>query len=179
MEDTLEVLRFPIGKYVHPESYTPADLQEWVATIDALPKWMDHCIENLDAVQLATPYRPGGWTISQVVHHLADSHINAYVRLKLALTEDAPTVKPYEEAAWAELYDAKELPVNISVTLLHALHRRWVAALKNMKPEDWDRTYFHPEQKKNIALWKMTANYAWHSRHHTEHIKRLRDQMGW
>src|SRR3954470_11573380 len=131
MEATLEELKYPIGKYQKPEAHTPELRKEWIAVLQALPSWMDVCIENLDEHQLQTPYREGGWTIQQVIHHVADSHMNAYVRLKLALTEDNPTIKPYDENAWAKLIDTDIVPVNISVTLLHSMHRRWVAILKN------------------------------------------------
>jgi hypothetical protein len=179
MEDNMEHLRYPVGRYQVPDVYTTKALNEWITIIEALPSWMDVCIENLDEVHLQTPYRPGGWTVQQVIHHVADSHINAYVRLKLALTEDNPTIKPYQEARWAELADTQIVPVNISVTLLHALHRRWVAVLRNMEPKDWERTYYHPDNKRDYPLWEMTAMYAWHSRHHMEHIRQLRERMNW
>jgi hypothetical protein len=179
MEDNLELLKYPIGRYQKPETYTPEELEPWIKAIEALPSWMDVCIENLDAHQLHVPYRPGGWTTQQVIHHLADSHMNAYVRVKLALTEDNPTVKPYKEASWAELKDTELVPANISITLLHAMHRRWVVLLKNMSPEDHERTYFHPEHQRNVPLWEVTAMYAWHGRHHMEQIRQLRQRMGW
>ncbi len=140
---------------------------------------MENAILNLDEQQLNIPYRDGGWTVKQVVHHVADSHMNAYVRFKLALTEDNPTIKPYEEALWAELSDTKNLPVNISLTLLHALHARWVELMKNMTEEEWNRTIFHPEQKRKIKLWDMAGTYAWHGKHHAAHITSLRDKNGW
>jgi len=179
MENNLEQLKYPIGRYEKPEAYTQNDLKEWTGVLQALPSWMDACIENLDEHQLQTPYREGGWTIQQVVHHVADSHMNAYIRLKLMLTEDNPTVKPYNETAWAELADTKVVPVNISVTMLHTLHRRLVALLQHMQPSDWERTYYHPEHKRNFPVWEVVAMYAWHSRHHTEHIRQLRQRMGW
>ena len=179
MENDMENLRYPIGRYQKPEAMTPELMQEWIKVLDVLPSWMDACIENLDESQLQVPYREGGWTIQQVVHHVADSHMNAYIRLKLALTEDNPTVKPYDEGAWAELEDVKRVPVNISVTMLHTLHRRMVAMLRYMKPAEWERTYFHPEHKRNFPVWEVVALYAWHSRHHTEHIRQLRQRMNW
>lgn len=179
MENDLEELRYPIGRYQKPEVWNPEMVQDWIKVLEVLPLWMDACIENLDEAQLQVPYREGGWTIQQVVHHVADSHVNAYIRLKLALTEDNPTIKPYDENAWALLEDVKRVPVNISVTMLHTIHRRMVAILKNMKPADWERTYFHPEHKRTFPLWEMVATYAWHSRHHTEHIRRLRERMSW
>jgi len=179
MENNLEELKYPIGKYQKPDGYTPEMQQEWISVLAALPSWMDACIENLDEHQLQTPYRDGGWTIQQVVHHVADSHLNAYVRLKLALTEDNPVIKPYNEKEWAELPDSSLVPVNISVTLLHSLHRRMVAILQNMKPSDWERTYFHPQQQRNFPLWEVVALYAWHSKHHTAHIMNLRERKNW
>ena len=179
MENNMEHLQYPIGRYRKPDACTPEQIQEWIKTLQVLPSWMDACIENLDEKQLQVPYREGGWTIQQVVHHVADSHMNAYIRLKLALTEDNPIIKPYDEKAWAELIDTKLVPVNVSVTLLHSMHRRMVAVLQNMKPGDWDRTYFHPEHKRSFPVWEMVALYAWHSRHHTEHIKQLRERMKW
>ena len=178
MEENLEQLKYPIGRYIKPDTYTPQLLHEWIAAIQALPSWMDACIENLDHEHLQISYREGGWTIQQVVHHIADSHMNAYIRLKLALTEDNPTVKPYNENAWAALPDTQAVPVNISVTMLHTLHRRMVALLNHMQAHEWERTYYHPEHKRNFPVWEMAAMYAWHSRHHTEHIRQLRVKMG-
>lgn len=139
---------YPIGRYEKPAAYTPAMLEDWINIMEIAPTWLDPCIENLDEEQLMTPYRPGGWNITQIIHHLADSHMVAYMRLKLALTEDNPVVKPYFEALWAELPDANKVPVNVSITLLHALHRRWVAAFRAMSPEQWLLTFHHPEHKK-------------------------------
>ena len=179
MENNIEHLQYPIGRYSKPDTLTPELMQEWIKVLQVLPSWMDACIENLDENQLHVPYREGGWTIQQVVHHVADSHMNAYIRIKLALTEDNPTVKPYDEKAWAELADTGLVPVNISVTLLHTIHRRMVVLLQNMQPGDWERTYYHPEHKRNFPLWEVVALYAWHSRHHTEHIRQLRERMNW
>jgi hypothetical protein len=179
MEQDIEKLKYPIGPYQKPDNYTPELISDSIAILTALPSWMDVCIENLDEHQLHTPYREGGWTIQQVVHHVADSHMNAYIRLKLALTENNPTIKPYDESAWAKLIDTDIVPVNISVTLLHSMHRRWVAVLKNMQPKDWERTYYHPEHQRNFPIWEMTAMYAWHSKHHTAHITSLRQRMNW
>jgi hypothetical protein len=179
MEDTLEQLKYPIGKFQKSSKFDPGQTNQWISAISALPAWLDGCIENLDEHQLKTPYRPGGWTVAQVIHHVADSHMNAYIRLKLALTEDIPVVKPYKEALWAELPDVHIVPVNVSSTLLHALHKRWVQTLRSMQHADWERSYYHPEHKRNVPLWEMTELYAWHGRHHTEHIKQLRHRMNW
>jgi len=177
--DQIETMKYPIGKFQKPAHYDSANLAEWIDTIKAMPGWIDACIENLDEFQLNTPYRDGGWTVQQLVHHLADSHMNAYIRLKLALTEDEPVIKPYLEKSWAELPDSLYVPVNVSTTLLHALHRRWGYTLEKMMISDWERTYFHPEHQKNVALWEMTALYAWHCKHHTQHIMQLRKKMNW
>ena len=179
MDNNLEQLQYPIGRYHKPATCTPELIHEWINVLKVLPSWMDACIENLDEAQLQVPYRDGGWTIQQVVHHVADSHLNAYVRLKLALTEDNPTVKPYDEKAWAELPDVQTVPVNISTTMLHTIHRRMVAQLQHMQPADWERTYFHPEHQRSFPVWELVALYAWHSRHHTEHIRQLRARKGW
>lgn len=179
MEESHTQLAYPIGHFTAPEKHYPEMQREWIEAIAALPSWLDVCIENLDEAQLDTPYRPGGWTVNQVIHHLADSHMNAYIRLKLALTEESPVIKPYEEKLWAEMPDVSIIPVNVSITLLHALHRRWVATLNNMAESDWERSYFHPEHERYVPLWEMTDLYAWHGRHHMEQIRTLRNRMGW
>ena len=140
---------------------------------------MENAVLNLDEAQLNTQYRDGGWTVKQVVHHVADSHMNAYIRFKLRLTEDSLIIKPYDEAAWAEMADTKNLPVNISLTLLHALHSRWIEVLKNMSREDLDKTAYHPESKIEYTLWGLLGLYAWHSKHHVAHITSLRERMKW
>jgi hypothetical protein len=179
MENNTEQLKYPIGRYEKPGGYTPGLIKEWIGVLKAMPSWMDVCIENLDEHQLKVPYREGGWNIQQVIHHVADSHMNAYIRLKLALTEDNPTVKPYSESAWANLIDTELVPVNISVTILHGLHRRLVVLLEHMQQADWERTYYHPEHNRNFPVWEMVAMYAWHSKHHTAHIQQLRERMNW
>ena len=173
----LEQLKYPIGRYSKPETVSPELIKEWVSYIKALPSWLDACIENLDESHYAIPYRDGGWTIQQVVHHIADSHMNAYIRLKLALTEDQPTIKPYDENAWANLPDTILTPVNVSVTLLHGLHRRMAIILDNMQPSDWERNYFHPQYNRLFPIWEMVALYAWHGRHHVAHIMQLKNKL--
>lgn len=171
--------RFPIGSY-EPQPFSIEQKIEWLADIKFLPLHLENAILNLDEQQLQTPYRDGGWTVHQLVHHVADSHINAYCRFKVGMTEDNPVIKPYEEKLWAELHDVKKLPVNISITLLHALHARWHEALKSVSDDDWNnRTVFHPEQKKTIRLWNLLGMYSWHGRHHVAHILKLREKMGW
>jgi len=177
-------LRYPIGKVDDQPYSTKSGYDEKIKAallreIQLCPSMLEHAIANLDEQQLDIPYRNGGWTTKQVVHHVADSHMNAYIRFKLALTEDNPTIKPYDEAAWARLSDTQNLPVNISLTLLHALHTRWVELMKKMTEDEWKRTIFHPEHKQEIALWDMLATYAWHGKHHTAHITSLRERMGW
>lgn len=170
--------RYPIGKY-QPQPFSEQQKQEWINDIRFLPLALENAILNLDAAQLDTPYREGGWTVKQLVHHVADSHINAYCRFKLGLTEDNPTIKPYEENLWAQLKDTQNLPVNVSLTLLHAVHIRWVEVLVNMSDEDFNRTVFHPEHKKEMSLWFLLGMYAWHSKHHTAHVTSLRERMNW
>ncbi len=174
----MEDLRYPIGKY-QPQPFSEKQLKEWLIDIQFLPQHLENAVLNLDDQQLSTPYRDGGWTVKQVVHHVADSHINAFIRFKLGLTEENPAIKPYLEAEWARLPDTQNLPVNVSLTLLHALHTRWLEVLKNIKAEEWDRTVFHPEHKKEMTLWFLLGMYAWHSRHHVAHITSLRERKGW
>ena len=173
-----ENLRYPVGR-AEEVPYDEKVKQSYLVDIQMCPSLLEDAVSNLDDHQLNTAYRDGGWTIKQVVHHVADSHMNAYIRFKLALTEDNPTIKPYNEAAWAELSDTKNLPINISLTLLFALHARWTELLKNNTMEDWQKTVFHPERKQNVSLWNLLSTYAWHGRHHTAHITKLRERMGW
>jgi hypothetical protein len=174
----MEDLRYPIGKYV-PQPFSPKQLQDWLIDITFLPQHLENAILNLDEEQINTPYRPQGWTVKELVHHVADSHMNAYIRFKLGLTEDNPTIKPYDEVAWATLVDSQNLAVNISLTLLHALHVRWIELLKAISTNDWNRTVYHPENKNNLSLWHLLGTYAWHSRHHVAHITSLRERMNW
>ena len=169
MNETSIDPRYPIGKY-QPQPYSDKQLKDWLNDIRFLPGLVENAILNLDGAELDTPYREGGWKISQLVHHIADSHMNAYMRFKLALTEENPTIKPYEEKKWAELADTR-LPVNISVTLLHALHARWFEVAKNISGDEWNRTVYHPEHKKDISLWYLLGMYSWHGRHHVAHIE--------
>jgi uncharacterized damage-inducible protein DinB len=162
-------LRYPIGRY-EPKPYSEELKKEWLHNIRQLPTELEYAIQNLDAAQLQSPYREGGWTIHQLVHHVADSHMNAYVRFKLALTEDDVTVKSYEEQLWAELDDVKALPVNISITLLHALHARLYAAIKNLREDQWNRTLNYPGKPAPVTIWFLLGMYSWHGKHHTAHI---------
>lgn len=173
-----ENLSYPIGKY-QPQPFSQKQKEEWLLDLKFLPSELELAVQNLDEAQLQTPYRDGGWTVQQVVHHVADSHMNAYMRFKLGLTESNPTIKPYDQDAWAQLNDTKTLPVNISLTLLHALHRRLFATLENLIDEDWQRTVFHPEQQKQITLWHLLGMYSWHGKHHVAHVNNLKEKMGW
>jgi len=171
-------LRYPRGKYL-PQPFSHKQKEEWLLDIKFLPSELELSVQNLDAYQLSTPYREGGWTVQQLIHHVADSHMNAYIRFKLALTEDEPTIKPYDQDAWVQLNDVKNLPVNVSLTLLHALHQRWVAMIEELSEGQWERAIFHPEHKKLISLWEMLGMYAWHGKHHLAHIVGLRERKGW
>ncbi len=181
--DEVDQLRYPIGKETEqPEYSTGFDEQlkiQLLSDIKMLPSNLEFAIQNLDAAQLDTPYRPGGWTVKQLIHHVADSHINAYTRFKLGLTEENPVIKPYEQEAWANLSDTQKLPVNISLTLLHALHVRWHQLMVDMTESQWQRTVYHPERKSSITLWNLLKSYSWHGRHHTAHINQLRERMKW
>ena len=173
----LDNLRFPIGKFIPPSSSAPAVRAAHIHTLRNLPEHLRAAVSGLDDTQLDTPYREGGWTVRQVVHHVADSHANSYVRFKLALTEDWPTIKPYDEAAWAKLADSR-LPVKISLDMIEGLHERWVGLLESLSEDDFQKGYQHPEMgRQNLA--KVLALYDWHSRHHTAHITSLRARQGW
>lgn len=171
-------LRYPIGRFELPSSTTPSERVTWIAEIAQAPAGLRAAIAGLSAEQLEASYRDDGWTLRQVVHHLADSHINAYVRVKLALTEENPIIKAYDEARWAELEDSRATPVEISLQLFTALHKRWVTLLESLTEEDLMRTFHHPESGV-IRLDQQIALYAWHGRHHIAHITAFRKRMGW
>ncbi len=171
-------LRYPIGKFSAPASVSDADRAGFISDIAAAPARLRAAVGGLSATQIATPYRDGGWTVRQLAHHVPDSHMNAYIRFKLALTEEEPTIKPYEEARWAELADSAETPVEISLALLDALHTRWVTLLRAIKPADWSRKFRHPEMGP-MTLERTLALYAWHGKHHVAHITALRQRNGW
>ena len=170
-------LRFPIGEFVMPSSVTPQLRTAAISAIADMPARMREAVRGLSETQLDTPYRPGGWTVRQVVHHVPDSHLNAYVRVKLALTEDNPTIKPYDQDAFAGLPDQK-LPVDVSLSLVDSLHARWVAVLKALTPQQFARPLYHPEIGA-ITIDYLVQTYGWHSRHHVAHITRLREREGW
>ncbi|MGZ5189591.1 MAG: YfiT family bacillithiol transferase [Flavisolibacter sp.] len=175
---TTSDLRYPIGKF-EPQDFSEELKEQWLSDIRFLPNGVENAIHDLDEKQLETPYREGGWTINQVVHHLADSHMNAYIRLKLGYTEENPQIKPYEEQLWALTADVKNLPINISITLLHALHQRLYEFLKSFTDADWKKTVFHPQHNKQMSLWQLLGTYSWHGRHHVAHITGLRERSGW
>jgi hypothetical protein len=175
----MEELQYPIGRYERPAAFTPAARATCIAEIAATPRALSEAVEGLTAVQLDTPYRPGGWTVRQVVHHLADSHLNAYVRTRLALTEEAPTIRPYDEKRWAELDDARSGPVGASLALLSALHERWVALLASLDESALQRLFHHPEFPDPVSINELVPMYAWHGKHHVAHITSLREREGW
>ncbi len=171
-------LRYPVGKFEYQGALSETQRSGLIQQIADMPANLRSAITALSDTQLDTPYRPGGWTVRQVVHHLPDSHMNSYVRFKLALTEEEPTIKPYAEARWAELADTSTTPIDVSLTLLESLHDRWVRLLRSLSPEQWKRTFRHPDLGP-MNLEKTLALYAWHGRHHGAHITELRKQMSW
>lgn len=170
--------RYPVGPYVKPPSVSPAEREGYVNEIASTPARLREAVRGLTDAQLNTPYRDGGWTVRQVVHHFPDSHVNAYVRFKLALTEDDPLIHTYEESLWAELPEAKSAPPGVSLDLLEAVHNRWVAAIRSLPPASFERRYRHPDLGLT-TLNEQLAHYAWHCRHHVAHITALRRRMGW
>jgi DinB family protein len=171
-------LRYPLGKFTYNGYLTEDQKQKSLDDIAHAPANLRVAVKGLSQQQLDTPYRPDGWTVRQVAHHVPDSHLNAYVRFKLALTEEDPTIKPYAEDRWAQLADTQATPVEISLVLLDSLHDRWVRLLRSLKPEDWKRTFRHPDLGL-VSLEKNLALYAWHGRHHVAHITSLRERSGW
>ena len=170
--------RYPIGKFTPPQNVTPALRAQAIETIAELPTKFRAAVKGLNDPQLDTPYREGGWTVRQVAHHVPESHMNAYVRLKLALTEKEPTIKPYDEALWAKLPDAKS-PIEVSLSLLDSLHERWVRVWRALQPADFARTLRHPDHPNVLTVDSLLFQYAWHCRHHTAHITELRKQKAW
>lgn len=171
-------LSYPIGKLERKSRLTPEERAAAIAAIAAAPAELRAAVEGLTEEQLDTPYRPGGWTVRQVVHHVPDSHMNAYVRVKLALTEERPRIKPYDQDAWAGLADTANTPAEVSLTLLEALHFRWVELLQAIEPADFERTLDHPELGE-VTLDSLLCIYSWHGRHHVAHVTHLREREGW
>jgi uncharacterized damage-inducible protein DinB len=169
--------RYPIGKFSYSGAVSVAEKKQFLDEIEQTPVRLRDAVRGLSDAQLDTPYRDGGWTVRQVVHHVPDSHMNAYIRFKLALTEDDPAIKPYMEDRWAQLPDSRQ-PIENSLAMLDSLHRRWVTVLHNLTDTDWKRTFRHPELGP-MTLEKTLALYAWHGRHHVAHVTGLRERMGW
>jgi uncharacterized damage-inducible protein DinB len=172
-------LRYPVGKFDWNAPVSEADYPRFIAEIAEAPGALRSAVAGLSRDQLETRYRPDGWTVKQVVHHVPDSHLNAYCRFKLALTEDEPTIKPYDQEKWAELPDSQQVPIDVSLDLLDSLHQRWVAVLMSMDTADFNRGLRHPEHGRVLTLAQMLALYAWHGRHHVGHITSLRMREGW
>lgn len=174
----IDLLKYPIGKFQKPDNIPFGNLKEAIEEIKALPKFLEASVKALSEEKLDTQYRSGGWTVRQVVHHLADSHMNAFIRFKLALTEENPTIKPYDEAAWANLNDSK-LPIEISIGILKNIHFKWGVILDQMTEFEFHRTYFHPESQKSVPLDEVTLMYCWHGKHHLAHIQALSLREKW
>jgi len=175
---TPDDLRYPVGKFSMPATVTPAERKAYIEELASAPQNLRQAVRGLNDAQLDTPYREGGWTVRQVVHHLPDSHVNAYIRFKLALTEEKPQIRTYEEALWAALPEAKSAPVELSLLFLETLHARWVAAERALPEASFRRTFRHPVLG-DVALDQQLAHYAWHCRHHIAHITTLRKRMSW
>ena len=178
MSPMSEDLRYPVGKFKFPESLSDDERERMLGQIAETPARLREAIAGLGESQLATPYRPGGWTVRQVIHHWPDSHLNSYVRFKLAVTEDEPTIKAYDEAAWARLDDAQNGPIEGSLELLASLHERWIRFLRSLGPKELARTFIHTELG-SVTVAQNIALYAWHGRHHVAHITSLREREGW
>lgn len=170
--------RYPIGKFSFDGVVDAKQREQWISEIATQPSRLREAVAGLSDAQLDTPYRDGGWTVRQVVHHVPDSHMNSYIRFKLALTEDNPTIKPYDETAWAKLADSA-LPVEVSLRLLEAIHERWVVLLKSLKDTDFEKTFMHPQSGETLSLARTLGLYAWHGNHHIAHVTELRKRMNW
>ncbi|WDL98385.1 YfiT family bacillithiol transferase [Alicyclobacillus sp. ALC3] len=175
----MDDFRYPIGKFQNRNKISAEQRADWVKQIAEAPTELRVAIHGLSSEQLDTPYRTGGWTVRQVVHHLPDSHMNSYIRFKLALTEDKPIIKPYQEERWAELNDYRDTPIEVSLILLETLHHRWVTLLSNLQDEQCVRTFTNPESGDVLSLETALGLYAWHGRHHVAQIRSLRKRMGW
>ena len=178
MATPTEDLRHPIGRFSFQPPSTAEQRRTWIAEVAEAPAQLRAAIAGLNEEQLNTPYREGGWTVRQVIHHVPESHMNAYIRFKLALTENEPTVKPYDESAWAETADVRDTPIEVSLALLENLHKRWVVLLRSMSDADFEKQFRHPELGV-VPLEKNLALYAWHGKHHVAHITALRERNAW
>ena len=179
MENSIEQLQYPIGKFTCPKEITQNHISEWIATLETLPKRLESMVEHLSAEQLETPYRPEGWTVRQLIHHIADSHHHSYTRFKWALTEDQPLIKAYEEKDWSSLFDARTAPIQLSLDYLKALHAKIVYLLKGLSEDKLKIYYVHPEGNVNVTVAENIGKYAWHSNHHFAHIEGLLKREGW
>ncbi|MDE3741852.1 YfiT family bacillithiol transferase [Maribacter polysaccharolyticus] len=177
--EALETLRYPIGHFRYDPEVSGKTVEGWIAILEELPTVLEQLVQPLTQEQLETPYRPGGWTVRQLVHHIADSHHHSYTRFKWALTEEEPVIKAYEEKNWSGLFDAKKAPIELSLAYLKALHAKLVFLLKGLQAEDFERSYIHPEDHGKISVKENIGKYAWHSRHHCAHIQRLLERKGW
>jgi hypothetical protein len=178
-EEKQEKLKFPIGHFEKPKKITRKIIEEWIDDIEAFPKNLKKEVKKLSYNQLITTYRPDGWTIMQVIHHCADSHMNSFIRFKLALTEDKPIIKPYFEDKWAELEDSTNTPISESLKLLKGLHERWAILLRSLTEDQLKRTFIHPEQGCEFSLEEYLGFYSWHCKHHLAHIVQLKKEKGW
>jgi len=166
----MESLKYPIGRFEYPESYTKVDLSRWISEIEKVPAMYRTVVASMNKEQLNTAYRPSGWTARQVIHHVPDSHMQAYARFKHVLTEERPIIKPYDEGLWAQLSDSTDTPVEISLNLLEALHQRWVLLIKGMQEDQFKQIYIHPQYGKEYELGAVCKLYAWHGMHHLAHL---------
>ena len=177
--DNLHKLKYPIGDFKAPEQFSESDIEEWILVLENFPFKLENLVKNLTDSQLDTPYRTNGWTIRQVIHHLADSHHHSYIRFKWALTEDKPVIKYYYEKLWAELPDAKHAPIELSLKHLQAVHAKLIFLLKSLSQEELHKSFIHPEHNEEVVLWKNIGIYAWHSNHHYAHIENLMIRKSW
>ena len=178
-EDALFALKYPIGKLKLPKGITKEHIEKWILNLKTYPAKLENLVAGLDQEQLDTPYRPEGWTVRQLLHHIPDSHTNAYIRFKWALTEDNPLIKAYHEDLWGALPDSKLGAIKAAMDLLYALHARWVLLMENMADSDWEKTFIHPETNKVLSLKLLLALYNWHADHHYAHIENLMQREGW
>ncbi len=174
----LEALKFPIGKFQFDPDVTRQQVQDWIATIQSFSQEIENIIQPLTTEQLNWRYRPEGWSIKQVVHHLADSHMNAFIRIKLSLTEDAPVIRPYEESLWAELCDGLNNDISASLKIINGVHKKWAYVLNNLSDEQWNKMYFHPQHQRLFSVKEGLGIYDWHCKHHLAHIKQALDNNG-
>ncbi len=179
MENTIDHLRYPIGHFERSQKITAAHITEWIHVLETLPQQLEDLVRNLSEEQFDTPYRPKGWTVRQLIHHIADSHHHSYTRFKWALTEDRPLIKAYEEKDWSDLFDARTAPVQLSLNYITALHAKLVHLLKGLSTDDLKKYYLHPEGNIQVTVEENIGKYAWHSRHHFAHIEGLLKREGW